>query len=34
LGAGHPIAIEVTDDPSIGVDTAEDAVRFEQLLQS
>lgn len=32
LGAGQPIAIEVTEDPSVGVDTAEDAVRFEQLL--
>jgi 3-deoxy-manno-octulosonate cytidylyltransferase (CMP-KDO synthetase) len=34
LGAGQPIAIEVTDDPSIGVDTAEDAVRFERLLEA
>jgi 3-deoxy-manno-octulosonate cytidylyltransferase (CMP-KDO synthetase) len=33
LGAGTPIAIEVTEDPSIGVDTAEDAVRFEQVLE-
>ena len=32
LGAGQPIAIEVTEDPSIGVDTAEDAVKFEALL--
>ncbi len=32
LGAGHSIAIETTDDLSVGVDTADDAVRFEQLL--
>lgn len=32
LGAGYPLAIEVTDDPTIGVDTAEDAVKFEALL--
>jgi 3-deoxy-manno-octulosonate cytidylyltransferase (CMP-KDO synthetase) len=32
LENGHPIAIDVTDDPSIGVDTPEDAVRFEQAL--
>jgi 3-deoxy-manno-octulosonate cytidylyltransferase (CMP-KDO synthetase) len=32
LGAGYPIAIEVSDDPSIGVDTPEDAARFEQWL--
>lgn len=32
LGTGQPIAIEVTDDPSVGVDTAEDAIRFETML--
>ena len=32
LGAGQPIAIEVTDDPSIGIDTAEDAAKFEAYL--
>jgi len=32
LGAGQPIAIEVTEDPSIGVDTAEDAAKFEAFL--
>ena len=32
LGAGQPIAIEVTEDPSIGVDTAEDAAKFEAYL--
>jgi 3-deoxy-manno-octulosonate cytidylyltransferase (CMP-KDO synthetase) len=32
LGAGQPIAIEVTEDPSIGVDTAEDAKKFEAYL--
>lgn len=32
LGAGQPIAIEVTEDPSVGVDTAEDAKRFEAYL--
>lgn len=32
LEAGHPIAIEVTTDPTIGVDTPEDAARFEELL--
>ena len=32
LGAGYPIAIEVSDDPSIGVDTPEDAVKFAQWL--
>lgn len=33
LENGHPIAIDVTDDPTIGVDTAEDAARFEQALE-
>lgn len=32
LEAGHPIAIDVTDDPTIGVDTPEDAAKFEQWL--
>lgn len=32
MEAGYPIAIEVTEDPSIGVDTPEDAVKFEALL--
>jgi 3-deoxy-manno-octulosonate cytidylyltransferase (CMP-KDO synthetase) len=32
LGAGFPIAIDVTSDPSIGVDTAEDAAKFAALL--
>lgn len=32
LEAGHPIAIDVTDDPTIGVDTPEDAAKFEQTL--
>lgn len=34
LGAGQPIAIEVTEDPSVGVDTAEDAAKFERLLEA
>lgn len=32
LEAGHPIAIDLTADPTIGVDTPEDAVKFEALL--
>jgi 3-deoxy-manno-octulosonate cytidylyltransferase (CMP-KDO synthetase) len=32
LEGGYPIAIEVTDDPSIGVDTPEDAKKFEAHL--
>lgn len=32
LEHGHAIAVGVTDDPTIGVDTPEDAVRFEQML--
>jgi 3-deoxy-manno-octulosonate cytidylyltransferase (CMP-KDO synthetase) len=32
LGAGYPIAIEVTEDPSIGVDTPEDALKFAAHL--
>jgi 3-deoxy-manno-octulosonate cytidylyltransferase (CMP-KDO synthetase) len=34
LENGFPIAIEVTSDPTIGVDTAEDAARFEQVLET
>ncbi|MBP6863739.1 MAG: 3-deoxy-manno-octulosonate cytidylyltransferase [Candidatus Didemnitutus sp.] len=33
LENGYPIAIDVTEDPTIGVDTAEDAARFEQALE-
>jgi 3-deoxy-manno-octulosonate cytidylyltransferase (CMP-KDO synthetase) len=32
LENGYPIAIDVTEDPSIGVDTPEDARKFEALL--
>ena len=32
LENGFPIAIDVTEDPSIGVDTPEDAVKFERAL--
>lgn len=32
LENGHPIAIAVTEDPTIGVDTPEDARKFEALL--
>jgi 3-deoxy-manno-octulosonate cytidylyltransferase (CMP-KDO synthetase) len=32
LENGHPIAIDVTADPTIGVDTPEDGVKFEQWL--
>lgn len=32
LENGHAIAVGVTDDPTIGVDTPEDAVKFEALL--
>ena len=32
LENGHAIAVGVTDDPTIGVDTPEDAVKFEQGL--
>jgi 3-deoxy-manno-octulosonate cytidylyltransferase (CMP-KDO synthetase) len=28
----HPIAIAVTEDPSLGVDTPEDAKKFEATL--
>jgi 3-deoxy-manno-octulosonate cytidylyltransferase (CMP-KDO synthetase) len=33
LENGYPIAISVTDDPTIGVDTPEDAKKFEQWLK-
>ena len=33
LEAGYPIAIDVTADPTIGVDTPEDARKFEQWLK-
>jgi len=33
LENGYPIAIDVTSDPTIGVDTPEDAVRFEEALE-
>lgn len=33
LENGYPIAIDVTEDPTIGVDTPEDAVKFEQVLE-
>jgi len=32
LENGHAIAVDITEDPSVGVDTPEDAVRFEKLL--
>ena len=32
LEGGYPIAIDVTDDPTIGVDTPEDAKKFEAHL--
>lgn len=34
LENGYPIAIGVTEDPTIGVDTPEDAKRFEQVLEA
>jgi 3-deoxy-manno-octulosonate cytidylyltransferase (CMP-KDO synthetase) len=34
LESGYQIACDVTDDPTIGVDTLEDAVKFEQWLGS
>ena len=34
LENGYPIAIGVTDDPTIGVDTPEDAQRFELALDA
>lgn len=33
LENGYPIAIATTDDPTIGVDTPEDAKKFEQWLE-
>jgi 3-deoxy-manno-octulosonate cytidylyltransferase (CMP-KDO synthetase) len=33
LEAGYDIMVGLTDDPSIGVDTLEDAVKFEQSLE-
>jgi len=32
LEAGYDIMVGVTNDPSIGVDTLEDAMKFEQSL--
>ena len=32
LENGHSIAVDITEDPSVGVDTPEDAVKFEALL--
>lgn len=32
LENGHAIAIDITEDPTIGVDTPEDGVKFEQWL--
>lgn len=32
LENGHAIAVDITEDPSVGVDTPEDAVKFEALL--
>ncbi len=34
LENGFPIAIDVTEDPTIGVDTPEDAERFERALEA
>jgi 3-deoxy-manno-octulosonate cytidylyltransferase (CMP-KDO synthetase) len=34
LENGYPIGIDVTEDPTIGVDTPEDAKRFELLLEA
>ena len=34
LENGYPIAIDVTEDPTIGVDTPEDAKKFEQVLEA
>ncbi len=33
LENGYEIACDVTDDPTIGVDTPEDAVKFEEMLK-
>lgn len=32
LENGHAIAVDITEDPSVGVDTPEDAMRFQALL--
>lgn len=32
LENGHRIAVEITEDPSVGVDTPEDAAKFEAML--
>jgi 3-deoxy-manno-octulosonate cytidylyltransferase (CMP-KDO synthetase) len=32
LENGHRITVEITEDPSVGVDTPEDAAKFEALL--
>lgn len=32
LENGHAIAVDITEDPSVGVDTPEDAAKFEALL--
>jgi 3-deoxy-manno-octulosonate cytidylyltransferase (CMP-KDO synthetase) len=34
LENGYEIACDITEDPTIGVDTPEDAVRFAQLLEA
>jgi 3-deoxy-manno-octulosonate cytidylyltransferase (CMP-KDO synthetase) len=34
LENGYEIACDITGDPTIGVDTLEDALRFEQVLES
>jgi 3-deoxy-manno-octulosonate cytidylyltransferase (CMP-KDO synthetase) len=34
LENGYPIAIDVTEDPTLGIDTPEDAKRFEQTLEA
>ncbi|HET7538048.1 MAG TPA: 3-deoxy-manno-octulosonate cytidylyltransferase [Candidatus Didemnitutus sp.] len=34
LENGHAIAVDVTEDPSVGVDTPEDGKKFEQLLEA
>jgi 3-deoxy-manno-octulosonate cytidylyltransferase (CMP-KDO synthetase) len=33
LENGHAIAVGITEDPTIGIDTLEDAEKFERLLQ-
>jgi 3-deoxy-manno-octulosonate cytidylyltransferase (CMP-KDO synthetase) len=34
LENGHAIAVDITDDPSVGVDTPEDVARFGRMLES